>query len=155
MNESLNPPCDSSLATSWIKSAIASSFGEGKLAALFFDGVSSSAEGELAIDETASTVILAPDLWVVPVLSVAVREEDECVGDFLDCLIGEEGAVSHLVSGGEADDNDELLDIISGITAVDGAEAEVWKFADALARAILSVETLEEGVVDKSHLPRC
>ena len=35
---------------------------EGRVAALSTEGVSSSAEGELAIDETASTVSLAPNV---------------------------------------------------------------------------------------------
>ena len=34
-----------------------------------------------------------------------------------------------------------------------GAESESWTFADALARANLSMETLAEGVVDTSRLP--
>ena len=44
-------------------------------------------------------------------------------------------------------------DIMSGITAVGGAESKGWTFADALAPANLSVETLTEGVVDTSHMP--
>ena len=54
VNKYVNPPCNSSLATSCGKSTMASS--EGRKAALFTEGVSSSAEEELAIDETASTV---------------------------------------------------------------------------------------------------
>ena len=42
---------------------------------------------------------------------------------------------------------------MSGITAVGGAESEGWTFADALARAHFSVETLAEGVVDTPRLP--
>ena len=53
MNTYVNPPCNSSLATTFAKSVKASSCGEGRVAALFTEGVSSSAEGELAIDETA------------------------------------------------------------------------------------------------------
>ena len=86
MNEYINPPCRSSLATSCIKSAMTSSYDDGKVATLFTDCVSNSAEGQLAIDETASTVSLAPNLCVVPDLSVAVREGEECVRDFLDHL---------------------------------------------------------------------
>ena len=125
------------------------------MASLFIEGVSISAEEELAIDETASTVSLAPNLCFVPDLSVAVREKEECARDFLDHLSGEEGAASHLVVGGEADDNDDFVDIISGITAVGGAELESWTCADALACANLSMEMLAEGVVDTSHLPTC
>ena len=50
MNEYVNPPCNSSVATSRVESAMASSCDEGRMAALFTEGVSSSAEGELAID---------------------------------------------------------------------------------------------------------
>ena len=122
---------------------------------LFTAGVSSSAEGELAIDETASTVSLPPNVCVVRDLSVALRAGEECVRDFLDHLSGEESAVSQLVLEGEADDNESFVDIMSGITAVGAAESEGWTFVDALARANLSVETLAEGVVDISHLSSC
>ena len=64
MNKYVNPPCKSSLATSCAKSVMASS--EGKVAVLFNEGVSSAAEGELAIDETASKVSLSPNVFVVP-----------------------------------------------------------------------------------------
>ena len=60
MNKYVNPPCNSSLATSCAKSVMACSCGEGNVAALFTEGVSSSAEGALAIDESASAVSLAP-----------------------------------------------------------------------------------------------
>ena len=77
MNKYVNPPCNSSLATSCAKSVMTGSCGEGKVAALFTEGVSSSAEGELAIDKTASTVSLAPNVCVVPEISVPVREGEE------------------------------------------------------------------------------
>ena len=121
------------------------------MAALLTEGVSSSAEGELVIDETTSTVSLAPNIRVVPGVSAAVEEGEECVGEFSGPVSGEEGAVRHLE--GEAGENDSFVDIMSGITAVGGAESEGWTFADALARANLSVETLAEGVVDTSRLP--
>ena len=124
---------------------------EGRVATLLTEGVSSSAEGEMAIDEITSTVSLAPNVRVVPGVSAALEEGEECVGDFSSPMSGEEGAVRHLE--GEADDDDSFLDIMSGITAVGGAESEGWTFADALARANLSVETLTEGVVDTSRLP--
>ena len=134
---------------------MASSCGVGKAAALFAEGVSSSAEGELAIDETASTVIFAPNVRVVPEMTVALREGEECVQHFLDHLNGEQSAARSFVLEGEADDNDSFVDIMSGITAVGDAESEGWTFSDALARAKFSVETLAEGVVDTSRLPKC
>ena len=124
---------------------------EGRVATLFTEGVSSSAEGELAIDETASTVSLAPKTCVVTGVSAAVEEGEECVGESASPVSGEESAVRHLE--GEADENDSFVDKMSGITAVGGAESEGWTFADALARANLSLETLAEGFVDTSRLP--
>ena len=69
----------------------------------------------------------------------------ECVEEFVDHLNGEESATRHFVVEGEADDKDSFVDTMSGITAVGVAESEGWTFADALARANLSVETLAEG----------
>ena len=107
----------------------------------------------MAIDETALTVSLAPNVCVVPVVSVAVQEGEERVQQFVDHLSGEESAARLFVLEGEADDNDSFVDILSGITAVGNAESEGWTFADALAGANLSVETLAEGVVDTTLLP--
>ena len=113
--------------------------------------MSSSAEGELAIDETASTVSLAPNVCVVPGLSATVEEGEECVGEFASPVSGEESAVRHL--DGEVDNNGSFVDIKNKITAVGGAESEGWTFADALARANLSVETLAEVVIDTYRSP--
>ena len=79
MNKYVNPPYKSSITTSCAKSVMTSSCGEVKVAALFTEGVSSSAEEELATDETASTVSLLPNGCVVPEMSVAVQEGKECV----------------------------------------------------------------------------
>ena len=122
------------------------------MATLFTECVSSSAGGgEVASDETTSTVSLAPNVHVVPGVSATVEEGEECIGEFSSPVAGEEIAARHLE---ETDDNDSFVDIMSGITAVGGAESEGWTFADALARAKLSVETLAESVVDASRLPR-
>ena len=94
------------------------------MATLFFEGVSSSAEGKLAIYEAASTVGIASSVCVVPDMSLAVQEGEDCVQDYLEYLSGEESAARHLVLGGEADDNNSLVDIMSGITAVGDAESE-------------------------------
>ena len=148
MYKYVNPPCkviSHALHQIWMASS------EGRRAALFTEGVSSSMEGELAIDETTSTVSLAPNVCVVPGVSAVVEEDEECVGEFSSPVAGEESAARNLE--GEADDNDSFVYIMSGITAVGGAESEGCTFADALARANLSVETLAEGVVDTSRLP--
>ena len=121
------------------------------MAALFTEGVSSSAEGELAIDETTSIVSLVPNVRVVPGVSAVVEENEDCVGEFGDAVSGEKSTVGY--QEGEGDDNDSFVDIMSGISAAGGAESEGWTFADALVRANLSVETLAEGVVGTSRLP--
>ena len=148
MNKYANPPWEViNHALHQIWTAIC----EGRVAALFTEGVSSSAEGELVIDETTSTVRLAPNVCVVPGVSAVVEGDEERVGVFASSVAGVESAARHLE--GEADDNDGFVDVMSGITAVGGGESEGWTFAVALARANLSVETLAEGVVDTSRLP--
>ena len=84
-------------------------------------------------------------------MSAAVEEEEECAGEFVSPVSGEGSAARHLE--GETDDNDSFVDIMSGNTVVGHADSEGWPFADALARANLSMETLAEGVVLTSRLP--
>ena len=74
MNKFVNLPCKNPLATSCAKFTMASSCDEVKVAALLTEGVSSSAEVELAIDETTSTVSLAPTVCVVLGVSATVQE---------------------------------------------------------------------------------
>ena len=53
----------------------------------------------MAIDEAASTFSLVPKVCVVPEKSVARREGEECVQDFLDHLKGEKSAARLFVLG--------------------------------------------------------
>ena len=94
---------------------------EGTVAALFLEGVSSSAEGELAIVETASTVSWATNVCVVPGVSAAVEEGEECIRELVSPVSGEESTARHLE--GEANDYDSFVVILSRITAVGGAES--------------------------------
>ena len=73
----------------------------------------------------------------------------------MDHLSGEQCAARQFALEGQAHDNDSFIDIMSIITAVGHAKSVDWTFADALARASLSEETLAEGVVDTSRLPTC
>ena len=95
---------------------------ESRLAALFTEGGSSSVEGELAIDETTSSVRLVPNVRVVPGVSAVVEEDEECVGESGNAVSGEKSTVGY--REGEADDNDSFVDIMSGIGAAGGAESE-------------------------------
>ena len=85
---------------------------ESRLAALFTEGVSSSVEGELAIDETTSTVSLVPNVCVVPGESAVVEEDRECVGESGNAVSGDESTVGY--HEGEGDDNNSFVDIMSG-----------------------------------------
>ena len=111
VNNYVNPPCE---ATSYAKSIMPSS--ADRVVALFTEGVSSSAEGELAINETASTVSLAPNVFVIPGVSAAVEEGEERAVEFVSPVIGEESAARHLE--GEADNDDSFVYIMGWITAV-------------------------------------
>ena len=124
---------------------------ENRLAALFTEGVSSSAEGELVIDETTSTVSLVANVCVVAGEPAVVEEDGDHAGESGNAVSGEESTVGY--EEGEGDDNDSFVDIMSGISAARGAESEGWTFAEALLRANLSVEALAEGVVNTSRLP--
>ena len=71
----------------------------------------------MAIDQTTSTVSLAPNVHVVPGVSAGVEESEVCVGEFSSPVAGEESAARHLE---DADDIDSSVDFMSGITAVGG-----------------------------------
>ena len=114
---------------------LASSCGECNVIARFTEGVSSSPEGKLAIDETTSTVRLASNVCFVPGVSRA--EGAEYVQEVLDHPSGEESAARHFLLDGEAEDNDSFVDIMSDIIAVINVESEGWTFADALPLANL------------------
>ena len=134
---------------------MASSSDEATVTSPFTGSVASSAEGELVIDENVSTVNLSPSPPAVPKMNVAVREREECDGDFLDHLSGYEGALSCQECGGEGDNNDSFVDVISGITAGGRAESQGWTFREALARANLPMETLAESGIDIAQSPTC
>ena len=97
---------------------------ENRWATLFTEGGSSPAEGELAIDETTSTVRSMPNVCVVPGESAIVEEDGDHAGESGNAVSGEESTVGY--REGEADDNDSFVDIMSGVSAAVGAESEGW-----------------------------
>ena len=114
MNEYKNPPLKSLIAPTCSAFTMASSSDDGRVTESLTEGVSRSAEGDSAIDEDASTAELAPKFRVFPNLTVAVREVEECIREFLDQLSGKEGALSREDGGSEAADDDNFVDIMSG-----------------------------------------
>ena len=82
MNECLNPPCNSLIATTCFEFTIAGSSDEGRATTPFTDVVLTSAEGEWAIDEDASTMSMAPNNRVVPNSIVAAIEGEGFTATF-------------------------------------------------------------------------
>ena len=91
---------------------MASSSDEGRVTTPITDGLSSSTEGELAIDQDASIVSLASSPRAVPDLTVAVRTGADCIRDFLHHVSGNEGALSRQKLGGEAAHGDSFVEIM-------------------------------------------
>ena len=87
----------------------ASSLDEASVTSPFTGSAASSSGGEMAIDESASTVSLIPNPPVVPNLNVAVLEREECIREFLDPLSAEEGVLSRQELGSESDDDNSFV----------------------------------------------
>ena len=107
-----------------------SSSDEGRLTAPFTVGVSSSAEGELAIDMSGSTV----SLGALCLICMWVCKKGKNVRNLQGHLSVEKSAWRRQLLQGEADDDNSFDDIMSGIRAVGDAESKIWTFAEALAR---------------------
>ena len=123
-------PCNNSIATSCVDSLKTSSSDEGRLTAPFREGVSSSAERELAIDMNGSTV----SSGALCLICLWVCKKGKNVRDLLGLLSVEKSASRRQFLESEADDDNSFDDIMSGIRAVGDAESKVWTFAEALAR---------------------
>ena len=94
------------------------------------------------------------DPRALPEFDVVVREVEECVRQALEQIIGKESAGNCQGCAADADDgSDEMfVDTMSGINVEDAAESEGFRFADALSRANLSVETTAAVVINTSKL---
>ena len=162
MNKYVNPPCNSSLATSFIIliTKIMSSSGreneEGRRSPFAGDVVE---EGALEIDEREVEESVSPVPPFVSNLSVAEIEGVECVRRVLEQLSSE--AIENTERALERDDdndddgNDSFVDVVGDEQTVEGAVCEGFTFAEALMRANLLSETVLEGDVGSSELPLC
>ena len=158
MNKYVNPPCKTSLATSFIiLTKILSSPGRenevGRTSPFADDVVE---EGALEIDEREVEEIVSPVPPFAPNLSVAEREGVECVRRVLEQLSSE--VIDSTVRALERDDddgNDSFVDVVGDEQTDEGAVSEGFTFAEALMRANLLSETVLEGGVGSSELPLC
>ena len=162
MNKYVNPPCNSSLATSFnILTKIMSSPRRenevGRASPFAEDFVE---EGALEIDEREVGERVSPVPPFALDLSVAEREGVVCVRRVLEQLSSEviDGSERVLERGddcGNGDGNDSFVDVVGDVETDEGAVSEGFTFAEALMRANLLSETVLEGAVGSSELPLC
>ena len=158
MKKYVNPPCNSSLATSFIilTKIMSSSEKENEVgrASPFADDVVE--EGALEIDEREVGKSGSPVPPFAPNLSVAEREGVECVRRVLEQLSGEVIDSTKRALERDADDgNDSFVNVVGDEQTDEGAVSEGFTFAEALMRANLLSETVLEGGVGSSELPLC
>ena len=158
MNKYVNPPFNSSVATSFIISAkiMSSSDREnevGRRSPFAGDVVE---EGALEIDEREVEESVSPVPPFVPDLSVAETEGVECVRRVLEQLRSEviDGA-ERALERDDDDGKDSFVDVVGDEQADEGAVSEGFTFTEALMRANMLSETVLEGGVGSSELPLC
>ena len=158
MNKNVNPPCISTLATSFIiLTKIMSSPGrenEVGRTSPFADEVVK--EGALEIDEREVEESVSPVPPFASNLSVAQREGVECVRRVLEQLSSKViDSTERALERDDDDGNDSFVDVVGVEQTDEGAVSEGFTFAEALMRANLLPETVLEGGVGSSELPLC
>ena len=156
MNKYVNPPCNSSLATSFIILTKIMSSSERENEVGETSPFAEDEERALEIDEGEVEESVSPVPPFVPDLSVAEREGIECVRRVLERLSSEvtDGA-ERRVERDEDDENDSFVDVVGDEQTDEGAVSEGFASAEALMRANLLSETVLEGGVGSSELPLC
>ena len=161
MNKYVNPPCNNSLATSFIilTKILSSSEGENKVGRRSTFGDDVLEEGALEIDEREVEESVSPVPPFAPDLSVAEREGVECVRRVLVQLSSEaiESSERAVERDGDDDDdgNDSFVDVVGDEETDEGAVSEGFTFTEVLMRANMLSETVLEGDVSSSEMPLC
>ena len=158
MNKYVNPPCSSSLTTSFIilTKIMSSSERENEVGRTspFSDEVVE--EGALEIDERGVEESVSPVPPFAPNLSLAEREGVECVRQALEQLSSVViDSTERALERDNDDGNDSFVDVVGDEQTDEGAVSEGFTFAEALMRANLLSETVLEGGVGSSELPLC
>ena len=158
MNKYVNPPCNSSLATSFniLTKIMSSSERENEVgrASPFAGDVVE--ERALEIDERGVAESVSPVPPFVPNLSVAEREGVECVRRVLEQLSSEViDSTERSLARDDDDGNDSFEDVVGDEQTDEGAVSEGFTFAEVLMRANLLSEAVLEGGVGSSELPLC
>ena len=158
MNKYVNPPCNSSLATSFIilTKIMSSLEKENKVERTSPFGDNVVEEGALEVDEREVEESVSPVSPFVPNLSVAEREGVECVRRVLEQLSSEIiDSTERALERDDDDGNESFVDVVGDEQTDEGGVSEGFTFAAALMRANLLSETVLEGDVGSSKLPLC
>ena len=155
MNEYINPPCNSSLATSFINGMSSREEIEVGRTFPFAEPDEVVEEGALEIDERAVERISSLDPPFVLSFAAAEREGVQCARRTLEQLGGEVISATEPVFDEDDEGENTFVDVVGGGQRNEGAESEGFTFIDALMRANLLSETLLEGVVSSYELPVC
>ena len=150
MNKNVNPPCNSSSATSFVilTKIMSSSERENEVGrrSPFADDVVE--EGALEIDEREVEESVSPVPPFVPNLSVEERKGVECVRRVLEQLSSEVIDIFErpLERDDDDDGDDSVVDVVGDEQTDEGAVSEGFTFAGTLMRANLLSQTVLEGV---------
>ena len=158
MNNYVNPPCNSSLATSFIilTKIMSSPRIENEVGRTSQFAEDVVEEGALEIDEREVGESVSPVPPFAPNLSVAERKGVECVRRVLEPLSSEViDSTERAVERDDDDGNDSFVDVVGDKQTDEGAVSENCTFAEVLMRANLLSETVLEGGVGSSELPLC
>ena len=129
MNKYVNPPCNSSLATSFVLQKKEFNPEEAAGIPSLFGGSVAGDERELAIDEVLAASSSVPSFHFVPDSNVNVRKGEEFVRRTL------EEVEARAVRAEEASEGNSFVDIKGGLEKETGGESEEFKFSDILQRA--------------------
>ena len=158
INKYVNPPSDSSLATSFIilTKIKRSSERENEMGRTSPFGDDVVEEKALEIDEGEVAESVSPVPPFVPNLSVAEREGVDGVRQVLEQLSSEViDSTERALERDDDDGNDSFVDVVGDEQTDEGAVSEGFTFVEALMRANLLSETVLEGSVGSSELPLC
>ena len=155
MNEYINPPCNSSLATLFLKGMNSKEKIEVGRTSPFTEPDEVVEEGAFENEEGMVWKSVSLDPLFVPIFAAAEREGMECVRRTLGQLGGENIIVTEPVFDADDEGVDTFLDLGGGGQRDEGAESEGFTFTDALLRVNLVSETLLGGLISSSKLPLC
>ena len=153
MNKYVNPPCNSSLATSFIilTKIMISPRRENEVGRTSPFAEDVVEEGALEIDEREVGESVSPVHPFAPNLSVAETEGVECVSRVLEQLSGEViESTERALERDDDDGNDSFVDVVGDEQTDEGPVSEGFTFAEVLMRANLVSETVLEGGVGSS-----